>query len=221
MAQEDIYKRLSRHLSKLAMGYPPTDDLVEILRENYTPLEAEVATEVCLKFDEIARYVIDRNLGRKISRQEALEIIRQSEQAGLVHFVDNAAGQVKHNCNCCGCACWNVGSIRRRKIPRDVIMATYFIRETDEEQCTGCGECVDVCPVDAISMDGDFPKVDQDWCIGCGVCAASCPTGAVKIRLRPDRSPELPGGDFETLHETILAEKGLKGQLEGKNLEIE
>ena len=89
-----------------------------------------------------------------------------AEDEGLVHFVDNTNGKIKHNCNCCGCACWNVGAIKRRKIPRDAIMEVYFVRETDEDECIGCGECVDICPVDALEMDDDRPVVDTDWCIG-------------------------------------------------------
>ena len=43
MRQTDIYKRLARHLSQLGMGYPPTEDLQEILRANFAPKEVEVA----------------------------------------------------------------------------------------------------------------------------------------------------------------------------------
>ncbi|MBW1701081.1 MAG: 4Fe-4S binding protein [Deltaproteobacteria bacterium] len=170
----------------------------------------EHPTEVCIKFDEVAQYVIDRKLGRAISREEAREIIKQSEEEGLVHFVDNAVGDIKHNCNCCGCACWNVGALKRRKIPRDAIMATYFIRETDLDECTGCGECSEICPVDAVRMEDDIPVVDMDWCIGCGVCVSRCPTEAAKIRLRPDKMGELPATNFAELHQVILREKGLK-----------
>ncbi len=106
----------------------------------------EHPTEVCMKFDELADFVIEQGLARELSTEEALEVIRSTEEAGLVHFVDNAEGEIKHNCNCCGCACWNVGNIRRRKIPRDAIMATYFMRDTDPEECTGCGECAAICP---------------------------------------------------------------------------
>ena len=88
----------------------------------------------------------------EVTREEALDIIKLSEDAGLVHFVDNAEGQVKHNCNCCGCSCWNVGSIRRRKIPRDDLMATYFMRTTDDDACVGCGACVEICPVQALTL---------------------------------------------------------------------
>jgi NAD-dependent dihydropyrimidine dehydrogenase PreA subunit len=167
----------------------------------------EHPTEVCIKFNDMARYVIDKGLAKEISKGEALDIVRQAEEAGLVHFVDNTEGEIQHNCNCCGCACWNVGSIRRRKIPRDVLMATYFIRTTDEDRCTGCGECVDVCPVQAVNLEGDLPVVDEAWCIGCGVCGNVCPTEAAQITVRPDRSGALPARTFRELHEKIRQEK--------------
>ena len=167
-------------------------------------------TEVCMKFNDMARYVIDRGLAREITKGEAFEIIRRSEAAGLVHFVDNAEGDIQHNCNCCGCACWNVGSIKRRKIPRDILMATYFFRETNREDCLGCGECAALCPVDAVKMENDVPVVDEGWCIGCGVCATVCPSDAIKMTIRPDRTGELPALNFTALHEMILAEKGLR-----------
>ena len=162
--------------------------------------------EVCLKFNDMAEYVIERELGREVTKAEALEIIKKSEEAGLVHFVDNALGDIKHNCNCCGCNCWNVGTIRRRKTPRDVLMATYFIRETVEELCNGCGDCVELCPVSALTMEGDIAVVDKDWCIGCGVCAVSCPTEAISITRR---SEEAPPENFAKLHERIKVERGL------------
>ncbi len=167
-------------------------------------------SEVCMKFDDMAKYLIERGLARQITKEEALEIIKQSEEAGLVHFVDNAIDGIKHNCNCCGCACWNVGNIKRRKIPRDVLMATYFIRVTNEDECTGCGECVDVCPVDALAMEDNVVVIEKDWCIGCGICVDRCPTDAAQLRLRPDKMDQEPTSDFKKLHEKILEEKGLR-----------
>jgi Fe-S-cluster-containing hydrogenase component 2 len=167
----------------------------------------EHPTEVCMKFDEMARYVIDHGLAKEITREEALDVIKLTEEAGLVHFVDNSEGEIKHNCNCCGCACWNVGNIKRRKIPRDVIMATYFMRETDEDVCEQCGACADICPVDALEMGDGPPVVDEEWCIGCGVCATVCPSGAVTMKLRDDRTGHLPVAGFKELHDRILDEK--------------
>lgn len=165
-------------------------------------------TEVCMKFNDLARYVIEKGFAREISKEEALEVLRLTEEKGLVHFVDNAEGEIQHNCNCCGCACWNVGAIRRRSVPRDAIMAIYFMRTTDEDACIGCGACADICPVDAVSMSADeVPVVDGDWCIGCGVCATVCPTDAIGMAYRTDREENLPARTFGELHETIRESK--------------
>jgi NAD-dependent dihydropyrimidine dehydrogenase PreA subunit len=161
--------------------------------------------EVCMKYDDLADYVIEMGLAREISKAEALEIIHKSEEAGLVHMVDNARAQIKHTCNCCGCSCWSVGTIKRRRIPRDELIATYFIRETDREACTGCGQCVDICPVDAIAIAGDYPTVDQEWCIGCGLCLTPCPTSAAILRRK---TSHIPAKDFRALHTRILGERG-------------
>jgi ferredoxin len=171
--------------------------------------ECEHPLEVCLKFDEMAEYAIERGLARRVTREEARNIVRQSAEAGLVHFVDNVQGGVKHNCNCCGCSCWNVGNIRRRKVARDDLMATYFIRVTDEEACVGCGVCEEICPVAAVVQGDGPPTVDEEWCIGCGVCAAKCPNGAAGVAPRTDLEQE-PPRDFRELHNRILEEKGLR-----------
>ncbi len=162
--------------------------------------------ENCIKYDELAEYLIEKGIGREITKKEALEVIRKSEEAGLVHLVDNAREGVKHTCNCCGCCCWSVGTIRRKKIPRDVLMATYFLRETDKEKCTGCGACVEICPVNVIKMEGDFPVIDKEWCIGCGVCAVPCPVSAVRLVRKSDA---IPPKDFKELHQEILKERKL------------
>jgi ferredoxin len=169
----------------------------------------EHPTEVCLKFNDMANYVIERGFAREITKEEALRLVSKAEEAGLVHFVDNAEGEIQHNCNCCGCACWNVGNIRRRKIPRDTLMATYFIRRSSSGECSGCGACEEICPVDAIRVEAGSAVVDEEWCIGCGVCSTVCGTGAISIVPRPDRSGQLPASGFRELHEMIRERKGL------------
>jgi len=161
-------------------------------------------TEVCMKFNELARYIIDKGFAREVGVEEALDISRIASENGLVHFTDNAIDNVQQNCNCCGCSCWNLGRIRRRKIPRDEIIATYFIRETKIDDCVGCGSCIDICPADAVKLEEDLAVVDNNWCIGCGICVSKCPNDAIKIDLRPDLKDKLPEKDFQTLHKKIL-----------------
>ena len=52
----------------------------------------------------------------------------------------------------------------------------------DELHCTGCGECVTVCPTQCLEMLGQLPWLPRpDDCISCSVCALICPTQAIKM----------------------------------------
>ena len=44
--------------------------------------------------------------------------------------------------------------------------------------CTGCGGCIDLCPVIAISMVDDMVQVDNDICTECKICVKVCPVNA-------------------------------------------
>jgi NAD-dependent dihydropyrimidine dehydrogenase PreA subunit len=52
--------------------------------------------------------------------------------------------------------------------------------QIDIEKCTGCGNCVEMCPVKAIKID-DNKAIVSDDCIECGVCINSCPVQAITI----------------------------------------
>jgi Fe-S-cluster-containing hydrogenase component 2 len=49
----------------------------------------------------------------------------------------------------------------------------------NEEKCTGCGVCVNVCPQGAISMADDKAVIDINKCTECGECYHICPQGAI------------------------------------------
>ena len=188
--------------TKVAVAHCPCRMSASILGRT----DCRHSLEVCIKYDELADFVISKGLAREISKDEAHQILADSEKEGLVHMVDNAQGQIKHTCNCCGHYCWNVGILRRRKIPRDMLMAVYFIRKTELTECIGCGACAEICPVDAVKMVENKPEVDQNWCIGCGVCAVSCPAEVITINRRiENRAPE----SFADLHRRIKRERGL------------
>ncbi len=65
------------------------------------------------------------------------------------------------------------GMIRNRTMSRP---------EADPEWCTGCGTCVDQCPVSALSMNGPVPEVDADRCIACFCCQEVCPEKAIALK---------------------------------------
>ena len=130
--------------------------------------------------------MINKKLAREVSADEAFSIMKACEKEGLVHMVDNVQGEVKHTCNCCGHYCWNVGIIARKKIPRDVLMAVYYIRETALEECVGCGSCVEVCPVDVFygSKKGEIPNITYgEDCFFCSSCILECSVEAIFLRF--------------------------------------
>lgn len=51
----------------------------------------------------------------------------------------------------------------------------------DESKCTGCGACVEACPVDALKIENGKAKVDADTCIDCGTCVDECPVEAIEL----------------------------------------
>ena len=53
----------------------------------------------------------------------------------------------------------------------------------DKDKCIGCGECVDVCPVNVYEMkDGKSEPVNEDECIGCESCVEACPVEAITVK---------------------------------------
>ncbi len=59
---------------------------------------------------------------------------------------------------------------------------TLMRPQADPELCTGCGTCVDQCPVSALSMDDNLPQVDADTCITCFCCQEICPEKAITLQ---------------------------------------
>jgi len=51
--------------------------------------------------------------------------------------------------------------------------------KVDKEKCVGCGACVEVCPIQAISIVGGKAKINADKCVDCGRCAQVCPQEAL------------------------------------------
>ncbi len=72
-----------------------------------------------------------------------------------------------------------------------------------EDRCIGCGQCVTVCPVQAISIVDDKAVIDQDLCVECSTChrSAECPVNAIKFkRLKWPRLVRNPFSDVIAIH---------------------
>jgi ferredoxin len=49
----------------------------------------------------------------------------------------------------------------------------------DQEKCTGCGTCEDICPLEAIKVEDVKAVVDDQACVDCGTCIEECPEKAI------------------------------------------
>ena len=56
-----------------------------------------------------------------------------------------------------------------------------MIPSVDKAMCTGCGNCLEVCPPQALSLQGEKANIRDDLCEECGFCAAECPVEAITI----------------------------------------
>jgi len=89
-------------------------------------------------------------------------------------------------------------------LAKDFLETPAVTSVVDELICSGCGVCVDMCPVEAIELTeepvpvvtfgvatviGGTKKVAKvgDGCIGCGSCASYCPSGAMSLKYFKDR----------------------------------
>jgi len=146
--------------------------------------------ETCLALDEVALKVLDRGHGRRLTREEAKELVRWADRQGLMHTSDGEwrTRGLHAICNCCACDCYpfraaqELGS--KGVWPRSRYLAVY-----DREHCTLCGACVKRCHFAAFYHDGSTVEVDgrskedilfdPDRCWGCGLCANTCLSDAI------------------------------------------
>ena len=135
----------------------------------------------------------NRTSVREVSLEEALEVVRRNEKAGLVNT---------GACFCCTCSCEILYSVNRVK-RFDLVGRSRYQATVDLEKCIGCQECVERCPFYAVEMvkPPDSKKLKAsiiaENCMGCGVCIVGCEQRALTFELvRPPeyiRRPQTKG----------------------------
>lgn len=155
----------------------------------------------CLQFGRGAEYAIARGTGKELSLEEALELLDEIEDDGLLHIWQNNTNLTGAavSCQCCRDCCMSY-------VPMTLVDGAWgkawaksrYEAGVDQETCIGCQDCVDRCPFDAIEMVRVEPSgtakrskklkasVDAEKCWGCGVCVVGCDDEALTLKpVRP------------------------------------
>jgi H+/Na+-translocating ferredoxin:NAD+ oxidoreductase subunit B len=211
----------------------PYEDAVQIVQRSSSPIiypcqcrqaarNCDDPLDVCMLFGlelyggdvpgqpvfEPARMVDGPPRARRVSVDEAVEVLKQSALAGLVHCTMNVKEGFWFICNCCSHACHGLRGITQLDVPHAVAPSSYWAA-VDEDLCNGCWACVDRCQVDAIQAKEDgVVEIDYERCLGCGVCTLACPPEALRLEKRDDRI-FTPAADA---HELLVMRGASKGK---------
>ena len=136
--------------------------------------------DVCIWIDED-----DRGAGWEISRERALEILHDADDAGLM-FTANTPEAAKATwiCCCCSDCCAPILAAEKLGVSHAWPLRRY-VASVDDDTCSRCGTCVERCPFDAWTLDevggATAPRLSAADCRGCGVCETGCPEGAITM----------------------------------------
>lgn len=155
------------------------------------PCKMDGPRESCFTFGKSARHVAENGFGRLVTKEEAMKIMREAEEAGLIHKAYHPHFDIHKDetsvCNCCNCCCGQAG------INTPTRSWVRYIASINQDKCVGCGTCIEKCQFHALELndDGKAERINES-CMGCGLCAYFCPENAVTMIEQPRTVNILP-----------------------------
>ena len=139
--------------------------------------------ETCLMIGpDCAKQYVAMGIGRSITKEEAHDILRKAQEAGLVIQPANSQQPDVIHC-CCGDCCLFLKSLKQLPRPADLYVTNYYI-EVNPELCLCCSACVRACPMGAMALVNRLPAVKLDRCIGCGNCISACGADVFQLQKK-------------------------------------
>lgn len=150
--------------------------------------------KTCMTFNGSAEMLIKKGMAEEVNARETMDILQQCKEAGLAQIADNVQKNVGFICNCCGCCCGMLHSMKTFSMGYGVVTSNW-LAQIDAEKCRGCHLCIKVCPISAIGLDnnkkknsgGQYVSCDEELCLGCGVCISACKFGSISLKPRDKR----------------------------------
>lgn len=165
----------------------------------------------CLSLGEMAEYFIETGIGEQITQDEAIEIVEDIIDRGMV-VESICAKNADIICCCHSKSCGNL--MAYRGINGEGEASTYYSAynlEYDADACIKCGKCIERCPMSSISFGDDGACVMDKACVRCGQCVPVCPAGARILKVN-ESYPELPN-DYVDCNKFFAKERMQRGQL--------
>jgi len=152
--------------------------------------------DICMTFNGCADSLTRHGIAKKVDIAEGLDVLQKARDYNLLQIGENVQEKPSFICNCCGCCCEALTAARKLGF-LNTVFTTNFIPEITEDKCDGCGKCVSLCPVEAMTLvsanDPVNPnrkkaRLNHKICLGCGVCLSGCRKNALKLESREKRT---------------------------------
>ena len=145
---EHISHWLKKYEGQLGVGYCSCRNAMRLMGEGC----GEMQEELCIAVGTFARYCVETGKGRYITHEEALRILKRSEENGYVHQITNIDGENKifDICNCNVKICNALRTSLLFNTP--YLSRSSYTAKVEKEKCVACGKCVETCPAGAVKM---------------------------------------------------------------------
>lgn len=148
----------------------------------------------CFSFGRTAEFLISQGFQERVSKEEAMKILKKCEDDGLVHkaFHTNLdpEKEIDGICNCCQCCCGTFEAHYAGAFP--LMDISTYLASVNTDDCVGCGTCVENCNANAIELQDAVAVINEKRCVGCGICAHLCPESVITMNRTEMRKVFVP-----------------------------